>query len=83
MKLWQATNKEKRDFRIDASGAKWTSTPLEAEGKGRYVGKVVEPKEGWTGYFVELNFDGGKVGNYKFTTEVRVVPERLPFSDGQ
>lgn len=83
VKLWQATNKEKRDFRIDASGAKWTSTPLEEKGKGRYVGKVEEPKEGWTGYYVELNFDGGEVGKYKFTTEVRVVPERLPFSEGQ
>ena len=81
VKLWQATNEEKRDFRIDVLGAKWSSSPLEAKGKGRYVGQVPEPQKGWTAYFVELTFDGGKVGQYKFTTEVRVLPTRLPFAE--
>jgi len=81
VKLWQATNEEKRDFRIDVLGAKWQGEPLEAKGKGRYVGKVAEPEKGWTGYFVELTFDGGEVGQYEFTTEIRVLPKTLPFAE--
>ena len=72
---------EKRDFRIDASGAAWSSTDLEPKGKGRYVGNVEEPEKGWTAYMVELAFDGGKIGTYKFTTEVRVLPDTLPFPE--
>jgi len=80
VKLWQATNPEKRDFRIDASGAKWSAEPLRAKRKGRYVARVAEPQQGWTAYFVELVFDGGQIGDYRFTTEVHVLPEQLPFA---
>jgi PhoPQ-activated pathogenicity-related protein len=80
VKLWQATDEEKRDFRIDVLGAKWTSSPLEARRQGRYIGKPDEPEKGWTAYFVELTFDGGEIGQYQFTTEVRVLPDTLPFA---
>jgi len=39
------------------------------------------PKEGWTAFFVELIYDSGGVIPYKFTTQVHVVPQRLPFAD--
>jgi len=81
VKLWQATNEEKRDFRIDVLGAKWAGTPLEARRKDRYIGKVAEPEKGWTAYFVELTFDSGEIGQYQFTTEVRVLPKLLPFAE--
>lgn len=81
VKLWQATNSEKRDFRIDVLGAMWGGTPLEAQSKGRYVGRPAEPEKGWTAYFVELTFDGGEIGPYQFTTEVRVLPKTLPFAE--
>ena len=34
---------------------------------------------GWTAFFVELVYDSGTPIPYKFTTQVHVVPERLPF----
>ncbi|MBN2269701.1 MAG: hypothetical protein JXN61_03750, partial [Sedimentisphaerales bacterium] len=81
VKFWQATNPEKRDFRIDVLGAVWAGEPLEAESKGVYVGKPPMPEKGWTAYFVELMFDGGEIGPYQFTTEIRVLPKTLPFAE--
>jgi len=46
-----------------------------------YVGKVAEPKRGWTALFVELTYDTGSELPLKVTTGVRVVPDRLPFAD--
>ena len=80
--LWWATNPKARDFRLETIGRAWKSSPLEEKGSlGVYIAKVPVPKEGWTAFFVELNFDGGQVGTYKFTTQVHVVPQRLPFAD--
>jgi len=73
--LWQATNPEARDFRVDTIGAAYTSTPLPPERKGLYIGRVPSPGKGYTAFFVELIFGNG----LKFTTEVSVVPDRLPY----
>ncbi len=82
VKLWQATNPKARDFRLETIGPAWRSTGLRASGKDRrtYVAKVPEPKEGWTAFFIEFGFGRGPIP-YKFTTEVHVVPETLPFAD--
>lgn len=80
VRLWQATNPEKRDFRLDVLGPMWQSSPLSPQADGTYLGKVPEPDKGWTAYYVELNFDGGEIGQYKFTTEVRVLPDSLPYA---
>jgi PhoPQ-activated pathogenicity-related protein len=77
VKLWQATNPEARDFRIETLGPKWQSTPVSGE-NGVYVGKVPEPSKGWTAFFVELTFPSGSAVPFKFTTQVRVVPDTLP-----
>jgi len=34
---------------------------------------------GWVAYFVELTFASGGPFPFKFSTEIRVVPETLPF----
>ncbi|MCC6821642.1 MAG: PhoPQ-activated pathogenicity-related family protein [Verrucomicrobia subdivision 3 bacterium] len=78
VKLWQATNPEARDFRIETLGPKYTSTVLADQGGGVYVGKVPEPAKGWTAFFVELTFPTGNPEPFKFTTQVRVVPDVLP-----
>jgi PhoPQ-activated pathogenicity-related protein len=80
VKLWQATNTEARDFRLETIGKVWKSSPLTDQGSGTYIGKVPEPEKGWTAFFVELTFDSGTPFPFKFTTEVHVVPHRLPFS---
>ena len=78
-KLWQATNPEARDFRLETLGAKWQSTTLTDQGGGVYVGKVQNPAKGWTAFFVEFTFpSGSQSAPFKFTTQVRVVPDLLP-----
>jgi PhoPQ-activated pathogenicity-related protein len=79
VKLWQAHNPDARDFRLETIGRAYTSSTLEDQGNGLYVGKVPEPKRGWTAYFIELTFPGPAAYPYKFTTVVRVTPDRLPF----
>ena len=80
-KLWQATNPKARDFRLEIIGPVWKSSDLAADSSGKYVAKVAEPDEGWTAFFAELTFDSGGPIPYKFTTEVHVVPDTLPFAD--
>ena len=79
VKLWQATNPEARDFRLETLGPKYTSTALTDQGGGVYVGKVPEPAKGWTAFFVELTFPTGNPEPFKFTTQVRVLPDTLPY----
>jgi len=78
VKLWQATNPNARDFRVDSIGQIWTSTDLKEE-DGVYVAKVEKPEKGWTAFFAELNYANGTAAPYKFTTQVRVIPEVKPF----
>ncbi|MHC4805537.1 MAG: PhoPQ-activated pathogenicity-related family protein, partial [Planctomycetota bacterium] len=79
--LWQASNTKTRDFRLETIGAVWKSSPLTAQGTNKYVAKVAEPEKGWTAFFVELTFDSGGPIPHKFTTEIHVVPQTLPFAD--
>lgn len=78
VKLWQATNPDKRDFRLMTIGPAYQSTPLSESAKGVYVGRVPKPAKGWTAFFVELTFPAGKYP-LKLTSGVRVVPDVLPF----
>ena len=80
VKLWQATNPDARDFRLETLGPKWESTSLTDQGAGVYLAKVPEPAKGWTAFFVELTFPNGNDSPaFKFTTQVREVPDVLPF----
>ncbi len=80
VKLWQATNPKARDFRVDTIGNAYTSTPLKEQKPGVYVGRVEKPAQGYTAFFVELTYDSGGKYPFKFTTEVSVVPDVLPFN---
>ena len=79
VKLWQATNPEHRDFRLATLGPRYQGSDLEDRGGGVYVAHIGKPDQGWTAYFVEMTYPS--VGKYpfKFTTEVSVVPDVLPF----
>lgn len=80
VKLWQATNPNARDFRVESIGRVWTSTDLTPQEDGIYVGKVAKPEKGWTAYLVELTYPAkGSAAPFKFTTEVRVLPNVLPY----
>jgi PhoPQ-activated pathogenicity-related protein len=77
--LWQATNPSARDFRVDTIGKAYRSTSLVPRADGTYVGQVDKPADGFTAFFVELVYPTGKKYPFKFTTEVSVVPDVLPF----
>jgi PhoPQ-activated pathogenicity-related protein len=79
--LWTATNPTARDFRLETIGKAWQSAPLTGNDKGVYDARVQAPEKGWTAYFVELHFDSGLPTPYRFSTEVRVVPDTLPFAE--
>ena len=78
--LWQATNPDARNFRLDAIGPAYQSTVLTPSGPNTWVGRVTAPAKGWTAYFVELTFASGGTYPLKFTTAVRVLPDTLPFA---
>jgi PhoPQ-activated pathogenicity-related protein len=78
--LWQGTNPNARDFRVQTLGDKaFTSTPLTAQPDGRYVGNVEKPPTGFTAYFVELTYPTGGKFPLKVTTEVYVKPDIYPY----
>ena len=81
VKLWQATNPEARDFRIESLGPKYTSKLLEDQGGGVYLARLTAPEKGWTAAFVELTYDVGAPVPIKFTTSVRILPDVLPHED--
>jgi PhoPQ-activated pathogenicity-related protein len=78
--LYQAHNPAARDFRLDKIGPAWKKAPLTRQADGTYLAKVPEPDKGWTAFFVEIVFDSGAEAPHRFTTQVHVVPDRLPFT---
>lgn len=78
VKLWTATNPDKRDFRLESIGPAYKSAVLAANGKV-YIGRIEKLTKGWTAYFVELTYPSGGKYPFKFTTAVRVTPDTLPY----
>ncbi|MBC8001983.1 MAG: PhoPQ-activated pathogenicity-related family protein [Opitutaceae bacterium] len=76
VKLWQATNPAARDFRLETLGPQWTSTSLKPT-DGRYLGQVPVPAKGFTAFMIELTYPGTGALPLKFTTGVRVLPDKL------
>jgi PhoPQ-activated pathogenicity-related protein len=80
VKLWQATNPEARDFRLETLGAKYTSKDLPVNADGVYEATLDVPAKGWTAGFIELTYEN-KPAPFKFTSGVTVAPNTLPFKD--
>ena len=79
VKLWQVSNTEARDFRLETVGKTWASNTLSPSADGGYQASVDTPDKGWTAFMVELTYKTSMGGALKLTTPVRVTPERLPF----
>ena len=79
--LWQATNPKARDFRFETIGPAYQKSVLQSVGEGIYVARVDRPAQGWTTFFVEMTYRNPN-GNvpFKFTSEVRIVPDILPYT---
>ncbi len=80
VRLWQATNPDARDFRLETLGKVWTNTVLQDEGQGTYTGRISEPEKGWSAFLVELTYPSDAGVPLKLTTSVRIIPDTLPFT---
>ncbi|MDZ7620884.1 MAG: PhoPQ-activated protein PqaA family protein [Candidatus Competibacteraceae bacterium] len=85
VRLWQATNPDARDFRLESLGAAWTSADVLATSPadGAYVGFAPPPAVGWTAFFVEVTFDTAGVfkPDQAYTTDILITPDDLPFAE--
>ncbi len=79
VRLWQATNPRARDFRLDVIGPAYVASELAPLPDGSFLAQVEPPPEGFTAFFVELVYPSGGQFPLKVTTEVSVVPDRLPY----
>ena len=79
VKLWQATNPDARDFRLEKIGPAYRATELTASGDGIYTAQLQKPEKGFTAGFIELSFPTPGGTTWKFTTGVKVVPDVEPF----
>lgn len=75
--LWQATNPDSLDFRLNTAAPRYTATPLSDQGGGVYVGTVPVPDSGGTAFFVEATYLVGGVP-LTLTTQARIVEAMVP-----
>jgi PhoPQ-activated pathogenicity-related protein len=84
VRLWTALSKGPRDFRMDALAKAWESSELKAidEGGLTYTVTLDAPADAFKAYFVEAAFTPAKTGlpPQVYTTQVYVLPDRLPFA---
>ena len=80
--LWQATNADFRDFRIETFGPGYQATSRDVTaltpGSSRRY-RVETPSNGWKAWFLEMSYDIGFARPLKLSTEIRVTPDALPF----
>ncbi|MBI5280209.1 MAG: PhoPQ-activated pathogenicity-related family protein [Candidatus Solibacter usitatus] len=79
VKVWRAVNPDARDFRLEKIGPAYRSRDLALSTDGKYVVQVEKPVQGFSANFVELSFATPGGGTWKFTTDVKVVPDVYPF----
>lgn len=80
--LWQATNPNARDFRLESAGAIWTSQALTRNFDGSYTGQVQAPAKGWKGFFVEVTFPSNSSlkPDEIYSTGIQITPDVLPYA---
>ena len=79
--LWVANNPRARDFRLETVGPIYTPTPIKLSDGDNQTLQIPTPEKGWNAYFVEFTYDIGAATPLKVSTEVKVIPDILPFSN--
>ena len=80
VKLWQATNPDARDFRLDTLGPKYVEKEIPLNESGAYEATIETPEKGWTAGFLELTY-ADEPAPFKFTSGITVTPDTLPYKD--
>jgi hypothetical protein len=86
VQVWSANITEERDFRLDKVGEVWeSSAPIIEAPNARYRARIDVPEEGWTGFFMQVQFTNqlSPLFPFTFTTPVRVLPEVYPDFNGR
>jgi PhoPQ-activated pathogenicity-related protein len=78
VKLWQAYNPDARDFRLEAIGNAFVSSPVRDSGGYTYEANVPRASRGFTAYFIELTYVTPANDVFTVTTNVRITPDVLP-----
>ena len=80
VRLWQASNPDARDFRLETLGPAWTSQTLQARANGLYAARLQAPARGWTAFMIEVSFEtaGALEPEQVYTTGVQIFPDTLP-----
>ncbi len=77
--LWQATNPEGRDFRLEKIGKAYVSSPAVESEPGVYRTAIKAPEKGWTAFLLELEFPNPSFETpFKFTTGISILPDTYP-----
>jgi PhoPQ-activated pathogenicity-related protein len=79
--LWQAGNANARDFRVETIGRAYRGRELKASSDGSFDARLEAPNEGWTASFVQCEFDIGAPVPLRLSTNVKVLPDELPYVD--
>lgn len=79
VRLWEATNPDARDFRLDTIGHAFTETDLHDSGGFTFLGKSKPPQRGYTAYFVEMTYPTLRNDVFTVTTGVQITPDVLPY----
>jgi PhoPQ-activated pathogenicity-related protein len=80
VKLWQATNPDARDFRLETLGRKYVDQDIPVNDSGIYEASLIKPGKGWTAGFLELTY-ADEPAPFKFTSGITITPDTLPFKD--
>ncbi|HEY2473194.1 MAG TPA: PhoPQ-activated protein PqaA family protein, partial [Candidatus Cybelea sp.] len=78
-RMWEATDRKARDFRVETIGKAFNYHDLSDQGNNTYVARIASPDHGWRAFFVELTYPTPAGKQFKMTTDVRVIPDVLPF----
>jgi PhoPQ-activated pathogenicity-related protein len=79
VRLWQATNPNGRDFRLDTIGSAWRSRRIYADSQGRYRAALNVPIAGFTASMLEFTYPDVRGSPQIYTTSVFVTPDTFPY----
>ncbi|MFA6242501.1 MAG: PhoPQ-activated protein PqaA family protein, partial [Candidatus Hydrogenedentales bacterium] len=77
--LWETATVSERSFSLEFQPPLYTSSVLAPSGTDTYTASVAAPPSGWKAFLVEFTFPSGGPTPFRFTTEISIVPDVLPY----
>lgn len=77
--LWQTSTVSERSFSLEFQPPLYSSTVLAPVDTDTYIASVPAPPSGWKAFLVEFTFPSGGPTPFRFTTEISIVPDVLPY----